>query len=218
VTAERGAASGREAVRHHDLTRPVRSGMPVFPGDPPCTLHWAARIDDDGVNVAALGLGSHTGTHVDAPFHLLAGGARVGEMAVETFIGPAQLLDAREVGVVGAPWLEARLSPGCARLLLRTGAWTDDANFPTAWTPLDVPAAELLVARGVRLLGTDAPSPDAAGSEQLPVHRVLLGAGVAVVENLFLDHAPFGTHQLIALPLRLVEADASPLRAVLVER
>jgi arylformamidase len=204
--------------RYRDLTRPLRAGMPVYPGDPPCTLAWTSRVKPDGVNVAALGFGSHTGTHVDAPYHLREDGARVGALALDVFMGPALLLDARGREVIDAGWLGPLLAPGCTRLLLRTGAWTERDAFPTQWTPLAEDAAELLVRSGIRLLGTDAPSPDAAGSIDLPVHRILLQHEIAIVENLLLDEVPEGVHQLIAFPLRLEQADASPLRAVLVER
>jgi arylformamidase len=211
----RDASSGG---RYHDLTRALHAGMPVYPGDPPCTLAWASRVERDGVNVAALGFGSHTGTHVDAPYHLREDGARVGALPLDLFMGPTLLLDARGTDVIDSHWLKPRLTPGCTRLLLRTGAWGVDDSFPTHWIPLSEDAAVLLVRSGIRLLGTDAPSPDAAGSNDLPVHRTLLEDDIAIVENLLLDEAPEGVHQLIAFPLRLAEADASPLRAVLVER
>jgi arylformamidase len=103
-------------------------------------------------------------------------------------------------------------------VLLRTGAWDDPDAFPASWPALTQDAARLLVARGVRLVGTDAPSPDAADAHDLPVHRVLLGAGVAIVENLLLDEVAPGDYELVALPLRFAEADASPVRAILVRR
>jgi arylformamidase len=205
-------------MRIHDITRPVRAGMPVWPGDPPCRVRWTAFVDADGVNVAELSMSVHTGTHADAPFHVLAAGARIGELRAEAFVGPAQVVDARGVERIDAEWLAARLADGCERVLLRTGSWHDPDTWPERWTALSEDAARLLVARGVRLLGTDAPSPDAAESEELPVHHELLGAGAAIVENLLLDHVAEGAYELISLPLRLMETDASPVRAVLIDR
>ncbi|HEX8246143.1 MAG TPA: cyclase family protein [Longimicrobium sp.] len=205
-------------MRIHDVTRPVRSGMPVWPGDPPCRVGWAARLAADGANVAELSLGAHTGTHADGPYHVLADGARIGDVPLEAFIGPAHLLSVVEMKEIGAEWLDAHLPQRCERLLLRTGAWRDADVFPASWPALTGDAARLLVDRGVRLVGTDAPSPDAVDAHELPVHRTLLGAGIAIIENLWLDDVTPGEYELIALPLRLVEADASPLRAVLVER
>jgi arylformamidase len=205
-------------MRIHDVTRPVRAGMPVWPGDPPCRVGWAARLADDGANVAELCLSAHTGTHADGPYHVLDNGARIGEVPLDVFIGPSHVVDAAGVREIGVVWMETNLPMECERVLLRTGAWTDPDAFPSSWPALTEDAARLLVHRGVRLLGTDAPSPDAADAHELPVHRVLLGAGIAIVENLLLDEVSPGAYELVALPLRLAEADASPVRAVLVER
>jgi arylformamidase len=202
----------------HDVTRPVRAGMPVWPGDPPCRVRWAARVDTDGVNVAELCLSPHTGTHADGPYHVLEDGARIGDVPLDAFIGPAHVLEISGMMEIGAAWIEARLPSACERVLLRTAAWDDPDTFPAAWPALAEDAARLLVARGVRLVGTDAPSPDAADAHDLPVHRVLLGAGVAIVENLLLDDVDPGEYELVALPLRFAEADASPVRAILVRR
>lgn len=205
-------------MRIHDVTRPVFAGMPVWPGDPPCRLRWTARLADDGANVAELSLGAHTGTHVDGPYHVIESGARIGDVPLDAFLGPAHVLDASGLAELSADWLESHLPNGCGRVLLRTGAWRDAAAFPSTWPALTAHAARLFVDRGVRLLGTDAPSPDPLDSADLPAHHVLLGAGVAIVENLLLDDVAPGAYELIALPLRLAEADASPVRAVLVER
>ncbi|HSU17805.1 cyclase family protein [Longimicrobium sp.] len=202
----------------HDVTRPVRAGMPVWPGDPPCRVEWAARVADDGANVAELCLSAHTGTHADGPYHVLEDGARIGEVPLDAFIGPAHVLDASAAGAIGAEWIEAQLPSDCERLLLRTGAWGDPDAFPSSWPALTEDAARLLVDRGVRLVGTDAPSPDLVNAHDLPVHRVLLGAGVAIIENLLLDDVDPGEYELVALPLRFMEADASPVRAILVRR
>lgn len=204
--------------RIHDITRPVYAGMPVWPGDAPCTLAWTDHTAQGGANVAALSCSVHTGTHADGPYHVLDDGARIGDVPLDAFVGPAHVVDASSTMVIGAEWLAAHLPGTCQRLLLRTGAWDDPDSFPGAWPALTESAAHLLVRRGVRLVGTDAPSPDAMDADDLPVHRVLLGAGVAILENLLLDGITPGGYELIALPLRLAEADASPVRAVLVER
>jgi arylformamidase len=205
-------------MRIHDVTRPVFTAMPVWPGDPPCRCGWSARLAIDGYNAAELSLGAHTGTHVDGPLHVLEDGAAIGSLALDAFIGPAHLVDTGGAREIGADWLAAQLPAGCQRLLLRTGAWRDPDRFPEAWPTLTPEAARLLVAGGVRLLGTDAPSPEPPDAEGLPVHRILLGAGAMIVENLLLDGVDAGAYELIALPLRLTQADASPVRAVLVQR
>jgi arylformamidase len=205
-------------MRIVDVTRPVFPGMPVWPGDPPCRCGWSARLPDDGVNAAELSFGAHTGTHVDGPLHVLEDGAPIGDLPLAAFVGPAHVVDADGGAEIGAEWLAAHLPAGCERLLLRTRAWRDPRVFPARWPALTPAAARLLVDRGVRLVGTDAPSPDPPDAADLPVHHVLLHAGVPIIENLLLDHVPGGAYELIALPLRLIEADASPVRAVLVQR
>jgi len=205
-------------MRIIDVTRPMFAGMPVWPGDPPCRCGWSARLPEDGVNVAELSFGVHTGTHVDGPLHVLEDGAPIGDLPLGAFIGPAHVLDVGASIEIGAEWLASNLPAGCERLLLRTCVWTDPGVFPTSWPVLTPDAARLLVERGVRLVGTDAPSPDSPDSVDLPVHRILLDAGVPIIENLLLDDVRGGAYELVALPLRLAEADASPVRAVLVER
>lgn len=204
-------------MRIHDVTRPMTAGMPVWPGDPPCRCGWYARLPHDGANGAELSFGAHTGTHVDGPLHVLEDGAPIGRVPLDAFVGSAHVVDTGATPEVGEEWLAANLPDGCERLLLRTRAWRD-ASFPEAWPALTPGAARLLADRGVRLLGTDAPSPDPPDSQELPAHHVLLGAGIPIVENLLLDGVAPGAYELIALPLRLAEADASPVRAVLLER
>ena len=204
----------------HDITRPLFAGFPVWPGDAPCRLRSTARIGEDGsaVNASELCLSVHTGTHADGAFHVLPDGPRIGEAPLEAFLGPARVVDAAGRARLDAAWAAEVLAAGAPeRLLVRTGAWTDPATLPTSFPSLDEAAARMLVDAGVRLLGTDAPSPDAFDSVDLPVHRVLLGARVGILENLLLDGVPPGDYEIIALPLRLMEADGSPIRAVLRE-
>ncbi|HEX8696847.1 MAG TPA: arylformamidase [Longimicrobium sp.] len=201
-----------------DVTRPLFAGIPVWPGDAPCRVGWSLRLDEDGpVNTAHLSLSAHTGTHADGPYHVLEDGARIGAAPLEAYLGPARVVDARGRDEIGADWLAERLANGAERVLLRTGCWTDPAVFPTRFPAPTPEAAALLVSRGVRLVGTDAPSVDPFDSDDLPAHRALLGGGVAILENLLLDDVSPGEYELIALPLRLAEADSSPVRAILLE-
>ncbi|HWK89502.1 MAG TPA: cyclase family protein [Longimicrobium sp.] len=200
----------------YDITRPLVSGMPVWPGDAPCRVGWTGRLAADGANVAELSLSAHTGTHADGPYHLLDEGPRIGAVPLDAFLGPARVVDAGGRAMLDAGWAADVLAGGAPeRLLVRTGAWVDASVFPTRYAALDAEAARLLVEAGVRLFGTDAPCVEAFDASDLPVHRVLLAGGVAVLENLLLDGVPEGAYELIALPLRLEEADSSPVRAVL---
>jgi arylformamidase len=201
----------------YDITRPLVAGIPVWPGDAPCRIDWTARIGaDSAANVAALRMSAHTGTHADGPFHVLPDGARIGEAPLDAYVGPARLVDAAGRERLDAAWAAEVLAGGAPeRLLAHTGAWADADPFPTRFPALDAASARMLVDAGVRLFGTDAPSVDPFDAADLAAHRVLLGAGAGILENLLLDGVPPGEYELIALPLRMPEADASPVRAVL---
>jgi arylformamidase len=201
----------------YDVTRPLVAGIPVWPGDVPCRIEWKARIGADSeANVSELCMSAHTGTHADSPFHVLPDGVRVGEAPLDAYLGPARLVDAAGRERLDAAWAAEVLAGGAPqRLLVHTGAWADPAVFPTRFPALDAKSARMLVDAGLRLFGTDAPSPDPFDAVDLAAHKVLLGAGAGILENLLLDGVPPGEYELIALPLRLAEADGSPVRAVL---
>jgi arylformamidase len=165
-----------------DVSIPVRSGMPVYPGDPEVRLE---RVSESPA-VSRLDFGVHTGTHVDAPLHFIEGGAGTEELRLELLVGPCEVVD-------GA---------GLAERVLIKGA-----------SALDGGTARELVDQGVRLVGVDRMS---VGDEE--AHRVLLGAGVVVVECLDLGGVEPGSYELYCLPLRLVGSDGAPARAILVRR
>lgn len=200
-----------------DITRPVATGIPVWPGDAAYQCGWTMRrADGASVNVAELRLSPHTGTHADGLFHASDTGARIGAAPLDAYIGPAFVVDAR-----GREWLDESLvrdalqADPAERLLFRTGCWTDPATFPQRFPAFHPDAAARLARAGVRLVGTDAPSVDPFDSKDLPAHNAFGAAGIAILENLLLDDVVPGRYELIALPLRLNEADASPVRAVL---
>jgi arylformamidase len=202
-----------------DVSRPVRTGTPVWPGDAPCCVRWTMlRSEGSSVNVAELSMSAHTGTHADGPFHVSDGGVRIGAAPLESYVGPARVVDVRDCrGVIDGDTLLRVLGPENwpERVLFRTGAWTDPDVFPTAFAAFAPGAAMMLVGAKIRLVGTDAPSIDPFDSKDLPAHNTFAAGGVAIVENLLLDHVEPGDYELVALPLRLEEADASPVRAVL---
>lgn len=201
----------------YDVTWPVRTGIPVWPGDAPCGICWTMlRAQGESVNVAELRMSAHTGTHADGPYHVTDEGIRIGAAPLGAYLGPALLVDVGERGRIDAALVAEALRDGTVeRVLFRTGCWTDPDAFPTGFPAPDPDAARALVRAGARLVGTDAPSVDPFDSKELEAHRVFGEGGVAILENLRLDGVPAGRYELIALPLRLVEADASPVRAVL---
>lgn len=203
-----------------DVTRPLHPGFPVWPGDAPCRLAWTSRMEAGAsANVSELAMSAHTGTHVDAPLHVRTDGSAIGAMPPSAFVGPAVVMEAS-----GQEWIDTELVErvlgwkGVERVLFRTGCWKLAAGFPERFPAFTPEAAMRLRDAGVVLVGTDAPSVDPFESEFLPVHRILAEGEVAIVENLLLDEVEVGEYEMIALPLRLAGADASPVRAVLRRR
>jgi arylformamidase len=216
-----------------DVSRPVSDGMELWPGDPPWRYRLAASIaGGDTANVGEVSGTTHAGTHVDAPLHVDPDGAPIDGLPLEAFAGPAVLLDVSAAGPFIEPDeietairslepalrdTEARAVDGdepLERLLLRTGCdWS--AGFPSRWRALSAQAARWCGARGLRLVGTDAPSVDPPDSTSLQTHKALGSAGVAILESLALAGIEPGRYALVAFPLRWIGADASPVRAAL---
>ncbi|RBY87298.1 cyclase family protein [Blastococcus sp. TBT05-19] len=209
-----------------DLSHPLDDGTPVYPGDPVARIEPATTIEEHGYNVLHVRMGSQTGTHVDAPFHFLEDGARIDELPLELFLGPAVVADLRgRAPRTPITWADLapvadRLGPG-RMLLLHTGwdaHWGTDAYFAHPY--LDGDAAQRLVDAGVRTIGLDALSLDetvldgeSAGG--FAAHLAVLGAGGVIVENLRnLSSVTSAEPVVSVLPLRLTGADGAPVRAV----
>ena len=212
----RPARAQRTGVRLHDVSAPLGPGTEPWPGDTPFELASTARIADGAsCNVSALRTSPHNGTHADAPLHVEEGGEPVDELPLEPFIGPAVVLDReRALSLEGGEL--ARAVPEGHRVLLRSGR-DDFRRFPERVPGLPVSWIDQLADRAVPLLGVDLPSVDERDSRDLPVHRACLRHGIQILENLDLAAVDPGPYRLFAPPLRLEGADASPVRAVLVE-
>ena len=202
-----------------DISPPVSTASPVFPGDTPYRQQWKwALAPGCPGNVSAITLAPHLGAHADAPLHYQNGAAAIGAVSLEPFLGPCRVIHAIDCGPLITPdhliHAAANLPP---RILVRTAKhaaqewWTDDFS---AYAPQTI---EWLAERGVMLIGLDPPSIDPASSKTLDSHHTILRHDMRVLENLVLDDVPEGDYELIALPLALVQADASPVRAVLRE-
>jgi arylformamidase len=200
----------------YDISWPVRTGSPVWPGDAPCTLAWTMRrAEGASVNVSELRMSVHTGTHADGPLHVADGALPIGSVPLEPYLGPARVYDVRQHPRIDDAVVDLVVRTPSPRVLFRTGCWTSGGRFPEVFPAITPSAARRLLDAGVRLVGTDAPSVDPFDSKQLETHHILGAAGCAILENLLLRDVPEGEYELIALPLRLEEADASPVRAVL---
>ena len=204
-------------MRLWDISPPVDERTPVFPGDTPYRQQWAATLGPGcPVNVSAITLSPHVGAHADAPLHYDAEGAPVGMLDLAPYLGPCRVIHA-----IGChPLVEWRhlahaLDGLPPRVLVRTYARAPLERFDDALAAYAPATLEALADRGVRLVGIDTASIDPAASKTLDSHQVIRRRGLRVLENLWLDEVPEGDYELIALPLRLMGADASPVRAVL---
>ncbi len=203
------------------MSQPLGPGTACWPGDAPFELEWTLRRDrGDSVDVAAVRMSVHTGTHVDGPRHVMEG-ATAGELPLERFMGPALVVDARphlsdggtEVLPSAVDGVDVERTP---RVLFRTRDEVDPARFPATVAALSAALARRLADEGFVLVGTDAPSVDPVDSKSLDAHRILAEAGIPNVENLVLSRVAPGAYTFVGLPLPLTGADSAPMRAVLI--
>jgi arylformamidase len=199
-----------------DISRRLENGMPVWPGD--TLFHYEvswSKAESGSVNVGSLSMSTHTGTHVDAPFHFDDDGKRIIELDLELYIGPVRVLDMTGKKSIGAKDLEDVDLEGMKRVLFRTRSWQNATEFPEKIPHLEADLGPFLAERGIRLIGVDVPSVDPIDSKDLHAHHSLNHNGIHILESVLLDKVEPGDYELIALPLPLVEGDGSPVRAVL---
>jgi len=204
----------------YDITNSIRSQMPVYEGDPSVEIGaWSAISKGDSANVSFLHLGAHTGTHVDAPAHFIKDAVKIDSLSLEILIGPV-----RVVHVPGdATELDRDFLATCdlnqvERVLFHTrnsSFWNE--GFRKDFTHLLPEAAEYLVNKGIKLVGTDYLSIEKFHSAHHRTHIAILSNGVIIVEGLNLSEVPAGDYELICLPLKISEGagDGAPARAVL---
>lgn len=205
-----------------DISPAIRPGLPVWPGDTPVDFQ---RTWDMGkgspVNVSKLTMSTHTGAHADAPLHYDPAGQDAAAMALDVFIGPCVVVHCMEAGaLLGADVLGAKLDEVCSgqvpeRVLVRTYTKAPQSEWDSQFTAIEPEAIDLLHARGVRLIGTDAPSVDPETSKTMSAHRRVAAHDMRIIEGLVLNDVAEGRYELIALPLKLAGMDAAPVRAVL---
>ncbi|MBV9957139.1 MAG: cyclase family protein [Acidobacteria bacterium] len=210
-------------MRIYDLSAAISAAMPTYPGDPGVVFEqWAALDKGDPANVTMLHFGAHTGTHVDAPAHFIAGTPGVESLSLETLIGRARVIELPpDVHAIEAEHLRAEVLEGATRVLFKTrnsAFWGDaDRSFRKDFTYLAPDGARALVELGVRLVGIDYLSVEKFGSQDFQTHITLLERGVIIVEGLDLREVSAGDYELLCLPLRLADGtgDGAPARAVL---
>ena len=205
----------------HDISVLVYEGMPIWPGGPKLSMQLASSIAKGNVvNVTRLETSTHTGTHMDAPFHFLANGVGIDQLPLEILIGPCRVFDLSELTEhITRAALEKCDFAGVTRALFKTRNsrhWTkDDRKFDKEFLAVAADAAKYLVELGVKLVGVDYLSVEAFDNQTHPVHNTLLEAGVVIIETLNLAEVSAGDYELIALPMKLKGADGAPARVVL---
>ena len=200
----------------YDITPPVTPSLAVWPGDTPPSREVLRDMDrGESLTLSTLRATVHLGAHADAPSHYGRDAPTIDQRPIERYLGPAQVIRvaADRGGTVSPERLGGPVR--AERVLLATGTYPDVEAFHRDFAALTVDLVEFLHGHGVVLIGTDTPSVDRFASTDLPVHEACLRRDIAILEGLVLDAVPEGVYELIALPLRLVGFDASPVRAIL---
>jgi arylformamidase len=205
-----------------DVSVTLRDGMVHWPDNPPVSITRQLDISKgDAANVSMLSMGSHTGTHMDAPLHFVPEGKGLDEMDLEATMGPARVIEIDDPVAVRAEALENYDIEAGERILFKTRnsdrRWVDQP-FDEDFVYVSAGAAAHLAARGVRLVGVDYLSVGGFKSDGVETHTALLEAGIWVIEGLDLSRVPAGEYELICLPLKILRSDGAPARAILSPR
>lgn len=204
----------------YDVSAPITNTMPVWPSGPGVRLVPKPHLSRDGsytINETSIEIGSHIGTHIDAPYHFVASGRRVHEIPLELLIGKATVFEIPGVRSIGIQELKNLKWDGIERVLFKTensNHW-QDGKFYEEFVYLEPEGAEFLAGRGVRLVGIDYLSIEKFKSEKHLTHFALLTRNVVIIEGLNLSGVPAGNYTLYALPLKLQDADGAPTRVIL---
>jgi arylformamidase len=200
-----------------DVSRNYRPGTAVFPNDTVYEEEFVARISAQvPVNVSKITMSVHCGTHADAPYHYDDGGEKIAAVDLDIFVGPCRVIDAQGLGPLCLPAdIDRHLKNSPPRVLLRLFAGQDSDMWNENFRAVSADTIQLLADHGVKLIGVDTASVDPATSKSLPAHMACRKNNIIILENLLLDHVEPGDYELMALPLKFENLDASPVRAVL---
>jgi arylformamidase len=212
-----------------DISRALSSNLAPWPGDTPFHFELKWKMAEGAtVNVGAVSMGVHNGTHADATFHFDEGGDSIDRMPLDAYVGDALVIDlakpfagtgdeldrTRQIGIADLDAFSSSIEQA-PRLLLKTGVWKNSKFFPE-WIPVIAPEVpEWLRERKVKLLGLDLPSVDPIEAKKLTNHYALAAARIAIVESLDLSKVEAGIYHFSALPLKIAGGDAGPVRAIL---
>lgn len=206
----------------YDISVTISPNTPVWPGDPKINLERVSRISEGAdFNVSRFAMSAHSGTHVDAPNHIMGGDSlTVDELDLKTLTGRVYVLHLPDVDIITAAVLEdAEIPPRTRRILFKTrnsNSWAEQASiFDQDFVAVSKDAAQYLVDKGVKLVGVDYLSV-APYDDTIATHEILLGAGTIIVEGLDLSQVSQGRYTLHCLPLKLADSDGAPARAILI--
>jgi arylformamidase len=212
------------AMQIFDVSRALANDLAPWPGDTPFHFELKWKMAEGAtVNVGAVQMGVHNGTHADAPFHFAEGADTIDLMPLETYLGDAVVVDltqlfetnrTRQIAIADLESCAGALE-SAPRLLLKTGVWNDSRVFPESIPVIAADVPEWLRARKVKLIGLDLPSVDPIEAKRLANHHALTAARIAIVESLDLSAVASGTYHFSALPLRISGGDGGPVRAIL---
>jgi len=201
-----------------DVSVPISGKLVTFPGDPKPEFEFVKRIGEGAsANLSRISMGSHTGTHVDAPMHFADGAKTLDQVDIEVLVGPAVVLDMTGRDVITKEDLASKDLHGVERLLFKTDnskLW-EDPKFHEKFTHIDAEAAEYVVGLGVKLVGVDYLSVEKPRTREHATHHAFLDAGVVIIEGLDLRDVPPGDYELFCLPLKVAGAEAAPARVIL---
>lgn len=208
-----------EAMEKFDITPVVNSRMAVFPGDVPFTQEFSMETaKGQHLTLSAIRSTVHLGAHTDAPNHYEKGGASIETRSLDFYLGAAQVIEVpcRRGGRVSLKDLEGK-KISAARVLFKTSSFPDPYNWNSDFMALSAEVVNFLSEKGVKLVGIDTPSVDLAEDKLLESHKAVAAHDMAILEGIVLDQVSEGEYQLVALPLAIEGADATPVRAILLK-
>ena len=208
-----------------DISRTLSDELAEWPGDEPFHFRLTKTLTEgQSVNLGAISMSVHNGTHADAQFHFDANGESIEKAPLEIYLGRAIVVDLtqafsqlKEKHLITIEDLQphAEEIAETSRLLIKTGRWNNSAVFPDRIPVIAADIAAWLPKNGVKLLGLDLPSVDEIDSKSLQNHHALAGAGIVIIESLDLSRVGSGIYNLAALPLKIAGGDGAPMRAIL---
>ena len=201
-----------------DISPVLSPRIAVFPGDTSFERREPMHVDKGNhISLSSITSTVHVGSHADAPVHYGKGGRTIDQQPLGLYVGPCIVVrvDGARGRAITAQDLAGRVPFGTERIVIATGTFPDPERWTDDFASIDPALGAWLDARGVRLVAIDTPSVDRADSKDLPAHAAFFAHDVSIIEGVVLAGVPEGSYELIALPLRIEGADASPIRAVL---